>query len=86
VLGPSHIKYLYNNFSLNQQNKLIENFKKELERETELKGFQEDYEDVEKTSENMNKKLKICSKIYHKIEKTQLKVRKNPQKKQTERG
>ena len=81
VLGPSHIKYLYNNFSLNQQNKLIENFKKELERETELKGFQEDYEDVEKTSENMNKKAKnLFSKIYHKIEKTQLKVLKKSAK------
>ena len=40
VFGPSHLYYIDNNFSLNEQNKIIENFKKTLDREVSQKEIQ----------------------------------------------
>ena len=54
VFGRAHINYLYNNYSLTDQNKLISDFKKISQdvRKDEIKGLSERHQDVKTKFKN----------------------------------
>lgn len=74
VFGHSHINYIYNNFSLNQQNGIIEKLKKQLVNDKTKKRMEEGIHAMKDRDESLRSSAsKDLTKIKHTLEMTELK-------------